>query len=173
VIAGCGLPGKELKMSDSSLQQEGRQTSLLLRLKEDLKDALRKKDEVRRNAIRQIMAEYPRLTVPLTLESGKQSTRPKKPEEITDDDILGIIGGLVKSEQIVLDATGKETSDYLQILQAYLPRLADRETIVAWIRENIDFARYKNKMQAMGTIMTHFGKSADGKMVNAILKQWR
>ena len=160
-------------MSDSLQPQEGRQISLLQRLKEDLKDALRNKDEVRRNAVRQIMAEYPRLTVPLTLESGKQSTRLKKPEEISDDDILGIIRGLVKSEQTVLEATGEETSEYLQILQAYLPRLADRETIVAWIRENIDFSRYKNKMQAMGTIMKHFGKTADGKMVNAILQEWQ
>jgi len=158
-------------MTDSAHQKDPSQQPLLQRLKEDLKSALRNKDGVRRDAIRQIMAEYPKLTVPLTLETGKRSFRLKKAEEITDEDILGIIRGLVKSELTVLEVTGREASAYLQILQSYLPRAADRETIATWIRENVDFSQYKNKMQAMGVIMKHFGKTADGKMVNEILKE--
>jgi hypothetical protein len=118
------------------------------------------------------MAEFPKLTVPITLESGKKTTRLKKPEEITNDDIIGVIQGLVKSEQTVLEAKKEETSEYLQILESYLPKMATREEIVAWIKENIDFSQYKNKMQAMGTIMKHFGKTADGKMVNQILQEY-
>jgi uncharacterized protein YqeY len=117
------------------------------------------------------MAEFPKLTVPLTLESGKKSTRLKKPAEITNDDIIGIINGLVKSEQIVLEAKKQATSEYFEILQAYLPKLVGREEIVDWIKDNIDFSQYKNKMQAMGAIMKHFGKTADGKLVNEILKE--
>ena len=109
----------------------------------------------------------------MTLEGGKKSTRPKKPEEITNDDIIGIIQGLVKSEHIVLEARKESSSDYLRMLEAYLPRQASREEIIAWVRENIDFAAFKNRMQAMGVIMKHFGKSADGKMVNHILQDWR
>jgi uncharacterized protein YqeY len=131
------------------------------------------KDQEARNAMRQIMAEFPKLTVPLTLQSGKKSTRLKKPEEITNDDILGIINGLVKSEQTVLAAKKEATSEYQQILQSYLPQMVSREDIVAWIQENVDFAQFKNKMQAMGTIMKHFGKAADGKLVNEILKEWQ
>ena len=63
------------------------------------------KNEQVRNTLRLIMAEFPKLTVPLTLESGKKSTRLKKPDEITDDDVIGIIRGLSKSEQTVLEAT--------------------------------------------------------------------
>ncbi len=74
------------------------------KLKEDLKAAMRAKNETLRNTIRQVMSEFFRLTVPVTLEGGKKSTRPKKPEEITNDDIIGIIQGLVKSEHIVLEA---------------------------------------------------------------------
>ena len=147
-------------------------SSLLERLKQDLKYALRSRDAARRDTIRQIMAEFPKLTVPITLESGKKSTRLKTSDEISDDDIVGIIRGLAKSEQTVLEMTGKDSSTYLQILKGYLPQMADRQTVVAWIRENIDFARYANKMQAMGTIMAHFGKTADGRMVNTILKEW-
>lgn len=147
--------------------------SLLGKIKQDLKKAMLNKDREARNAMRQIMAEFPKLTVPLTLQSGKKSTRLKKPEEITNDDILGIINGLVKSEQTVLAAKKEATSEYQQILQSYLPQMVSREDIVAWIQDNVDFAQFKNKMQAMGTIMKHFGKAADGKLVNEILKEWQ
>lgn len=146
--------------------------SLLDKIKADLKKAMLNKDAQVRSAMRLIMAEFPKLTVPITLESGKKTTRPKKPEEITNDDVIGVIQGLVKSERIVLEAKKEETSEYLQILESYLPKMASREEIVAWIKENIDFSQYKNKMQAMGTIMKHFGKTADGKVVNQILQEY-
>jgi hypothetical protein len=143
------------------------------KLKEDLKAAMRAKNETLRNTIRQVMSEFFRLTVPVTLEGGKKSTRPKKPEEITNDDIIGIIQGLVKSEHIVLEARKESSSDYLRMLEAYLPRQASREEIIVWVRENIDFSAFKNRMQAMGVIMKHFGKRADGKLVNQILQTWQ
>ena len=146
--------------------------SLQDKLKEDLKLALRSKHDSLKNTIRQIMSEFFKLTVPVTLEGGKKSTRPKKPAEITNDDIIGIIQGLIKSERIVLEAKKETTSAYLQILEAYLPRQASREEIAAWIKANVDFGQYNNKMQAMGAIMKHFGKTADGKLVNQILKEW-
>jgi hypothetical protein len=146
--------------------------SLPDKLKEDLKLALRSKHDSLKSAIRQIMSEFFKLTVPVTLEGGKKSTRPKKPEEITNDDVIGIIQGLIKSEHIVLEAKKEATSEYLQILERYLPRQASKEEICAWIKANVDFDQYKNKMQAMGAIMKHFGKTADGKLVNQILKDW-
>jgi uncharacterized protein YqeY len=53
-----------------------------------------------------------------------------------------------------------------------LPKMVDPEEIIAWIRDNIDFSEFNNKMQAMGPVMKHFGKLADGKLVNQILKEW-
>ena len=145
--------------------------SLLEKIKADLKTALRNKDSEVKGALRLIMAEFPKLTIPLTLESGKKTTRLKKPEEITDDDIIGIVRGLVKSERTVLEAKQEETSEYLQILETYLPKMASEEEIQEWISNNIDFSQFKNKMQAMGTIMKHFGKMADGQQVKDILSK--
>ena len=145
--------------------------SLLEKIKEDLKTSLRNKDNAVKDALRLIMAEFPKLTVPITLESGKKTTRLKKPAEISDDDIIGIVRGLVKSEKTVLEAKQEDTSEYLQILEAYLPEMASREEITEWIEENIDFSQFKNKMQAMGTIMKHFGKLADGATVKDILSK--
>lgn len=146
--------------------------SLLEKIREDLKTSMLNKDIEVKNTMRLIMAEFPKLTVPITLESGKKTTRLKTPEEISNDDIIGVIQGLIKAERIVLEVKNEETSEYLQILGSYLPKMANREEIIVWIKENIDFSEYKNKLQAMGTIMKHFGKMADGKMVNQVLREW-
>ena len=108
--------------------------TLLKKVKQDLKTAMLNKNQEARNTMRLIMAEFPKLTVPLTLESGKKSTRLKKPEEISNDDIIGIINGLVKSEQTVLEIKKEVTSQYLEILQLYLPKVVSREEILAWIK---------------------------------------
>jgi uncharacterized protein YqeY len=148
--------------------------SLLDKNKQDLKTAMRNKDHAVRDAIRQVMSEFPHLTVPVQYEEEgvvKHSTRPKRPEEITDDEVIGIIQKLVKSEKTVLQAKQEESSPYLQTLEHYLPRMATREEIQAWIKENIDFSQFKSPMQAMGPIMRHFGKQADGNQVKQILQE--
>lgn len=146
--------------------------SLLAKLKSDLKQALLQKNEAVKGAIRIIISEFPtKITVPITLESGKKSSRPKREEEITSDEVIAVIMGLVKSEKQTLEYKKESTSDYLQILESYLPRMASDEEITAWITANIDFSQFKAPMQAMGAIMKHFGKKADGKVVKKILQQ--
>jgi hypothetical protein len=67
-------------MTENKTEQYGwsqeMSTALIDKLKADLKHAMLNKDIQARSAIRQIMAEFPRLTVPITLESGKKTTRP-------------------------------------------------------------------------------------------------
>ena len=142
---------------------------LFQKLKSDLKMAMLNNDTTNRDAIRQIMAEYPKLTIPLILESGKKSTRLKKPDEITDEEVLDIIRSLAKSEKTVLEFKRESSSPYLAILSTYLPRLAGEKEITEWIGANIDFSTFKNPMQAMGPVMKHFGKLADGSLVRKIL----
>jgi len=141
------------------------------KLKIDLKTALKNKDVTAKDTIRLIMAEFPKLTVPITLESGKKTTRLKKPEEITNDDIIDIIKGLVKSERTVLELKGEDTSDYLKTLESYLPKMASKEEIIAWIKANIDLSEFKSPHQAMGPIMKYFGKLADGGLVKEMLQK--
>jgi hypothetical protein len=49
--------------------------------------------------------------------------------------------------------------------------MATREEIAAWIRANIDLSDFKSPMQAMGPVMKHFGKLADGSLVKQILQE--
>lgn len=145
--------------------------SLHDKIRQDMKSAMIKKDTAVRDTMRLIMGAFPSLTVSITLESGKKTTRAKKPEEITDDDLLNIIRKFVKSEKTVLDLKKETTSDYLELLDLYLPKMATSEDIEAWIQENVDFSGFKSPMQAMGNVMKHFGKLADGNRVKAILRK--
>ena len=150
---------------------KGMDISLHDKIKLDLRNSMLQKKNDIRDAIRVIMGEYPKLTVPITLQSGKKTSRVKKPEEITDDDLLGIIRGLAKSEKSVLELQQKESSPYLKVVESYLPKMVSSDEVKTWINENIDFAEYKSPMQAMGTIMKHFGKLADGNMVKGLLQE--
>ena len=145
--------------------------SLHDKIRQDMKQAMVSKDTIVRDAMRLIIGAFPDLTMPITLESGKKTTRVKTADEITDDDVQGIIRKFVKSEKVVLEVQKKETSDYLEVLNAYLPKMADRAQIEAWIADNIDFSSLKSPMQAMGKVMKHFGKRADGEMVKQVLKE--
>ena len=49
------------------------------KLKEDLKLALRSRHDVLKNAIRQVMSEFFKLTVPVVLEGGKNPRGPRSP----------------------------------------------------------------------------------------------
>ncbi len=129
--------------------------SLQEKIKSELKLALKAKDSARTGAVRILIGEFQR--------------QPEK--DLSDDQVIGIIKKLIKSERELLAASGGEESEYITILEGYLPRQAGEDEIKAWITENIDFSQYGNKMQAMREIMAHFGSSADGNMVKKVLQQ--
>lgn len=140
------------------------------KIRQDMKTSMLKKDTAVRDTMRLIIGAFPEITVPITLESGKKSTRPKTPEEITDEDIHNIIRKFIKSEKTVLELKKEASSDYLELLESYLPKMATTADIEAWIKTNIDFSAIKSPMQTMGAVMKHFGKLADGNQVKDILQ---
>jgi len=144
--------------------------SLYDKIRQDMKRAMIKKDTAVRDVMRLIIGAFPSITVSITLESGKKTTRVKKPEEITDDDLLNIIRKFVKSEKTVLELKKETTSDYLGLLNLYLPKMATPREIKQWIRDNVDLSQFNSPMQAMGNVMKHFGKLADGKQVKEVIK---
>ncbi|TWI75543.1 hypothetical protein LZ24_00590 [Desulfobotulus alkaliphilus] len=139
------------------------------KIREDIKVAMKQKEDHIRDALRMIISEFPKLTVPIILESGKKSFRCKKNEEITNEDVTGLIRGLIKSEKILLDAKKETTSDFIEILQEYIPKPADEYEIKKWIEENLDFTSLQHPSAGIGLVMKHFGVRADGLLVKKIL----
>jgi uncharacterized protein len=134
----------------------GKPMTLQERLKVDLAAAMKAKDEEKKSILRVILGEMSR-------QSQKR---------VDDAETIKIIKKLVKSEKEVLAQRGAgETDRFIEVAESYLPQQAGEAEIRAWIDVNIDFSAYKNKMQAMGPIMKHFGDSADGETVKRILQQ--
>jgi len=124
-------------------------------IKADLKAAMKAQDLAKKEALRVVIGELGRLPAKV----------------LPDEDVLQVLKKLIKSEKEVLQQQGRaEPSSYLKILEAYLPEMASEEEIRRWIEANIDLSAYKNKMQAMGDIMRHFGRNADGNTVRKVLQ---
>ena len=127
--------------------------SLQETIQTELKTSIKNRDRARTDAVRVLIGEFQR--------------QPEK--ELSDDQVVGIIKKLVKSEKELLAASGQEHSDFIEIMEGYLPSRVGDDEIRAWIAENIDLSEFKNKMQAMKPIMAHFGSSADGNTVKNVL----
>jgi hypothetical protein len=69
----------------------------------------------------------------------------------------------------MLHISGAEGSEYLRVLESYLPKQPSEAEIRAWIAQNINLADFAGKMQAMKPIMANFGGAADGNLVRKIL----
>lgn len=128
--------------------------TLRQQLKSDLTRAMKEKDDIRKEALRVVLGELSR----------------QDQKDLTDEDVIKILKKLLKSETELLQSSGAATSEFIHILEGYLPKMATDEEILAWIRENVDFDNYKSKMQAMGPIMKHFGATADGNRVRDLLQ---
>ena len=129
--------------------------SIQATIKKDLAAAIKARDAHRKDALRVIMGEFAR----------------QNKKVLSDDEVVGILRKLLKAEKETLERGGTgETSTYMQTITNYLPQPAEDQEIASWIAENIDFTQYKNRFQAMGAIMQHFGARADGNRVKAVLQ---
>lgn len=136
---------------------------LLDRIKKDLKQAMLNKDENRKDALRIVLGEIPRLNK-------------KVNEVVTDKEIETIIRKLIKSENEMQAVLQKEErlADglfYINILKEYVPKLMSETEICKWMVDNVDKGLQKN--QAMGFIMKNLKGKADGSLVKKIVdKVW-
>ena len=146
---------KGLKYQTSEFIHEVMTMGLQVQLKKDLMLAMKAKNEPKKNTLRIIIGEFGRL--------GKK--------ELNDDEVISVLKKLIKSEMETLEKAGQNTpSDFIKIIESYLPKQVSDEEIRQWITDNLDLSQYRNKMQAMSTIMKHFGAGADGNTVKKILQ---
>jgi uncharacterized protein len=129
--------------------------NLQKQIKNDLTAAMKAKDQEKKDALRVIMGEFGRLD--------------KK--ELSDDEVVKILKKLIKSEKELLEKKGAEDDfTFIKVIENYLPKMATQAEIAQWIEQHVDFSEFKNKMQAMGLIMKHFGVTADGNAVKKLLQ---
>ena len=139
------------------------------KLMEDLKESMKTKDTVRKNAVQMVRASI------LQIEKDKGI-------EVEDEKIIDIIAKEVKTKkdalkdfekaerQDLVDLTNRE----IEILQEYLPKQLSRDEVKAEVQKIISEIG-ATSMKDMGAIMKEakakMGASAEGKTINEVAKE--
>ena len=143
-------------------------------LMEDLKDAMRQRDERRKSTIRSVLAAMKQAET--ELDASGQRVR------LDDDDILAIIAKQAKQRQESItefrrggreDLVTEEEAE-LVILQAYLPQQMTREEITIEAQQVIDEVGATNPRdigQVMKPLMARLRGRADGKVANQVVRE--
>ena len=139
------------------------------KLMEDLKEAMKSKNEIKKNTVQMVRAAI------LQIEKDKGI-------QVEDDRILEIIAKDVKTKKEAIKDFKKaerqdlidQTNQEIEVLQQYLPKQLSREEIKAEL-EKIIAQLGAATMKDMGDIMKEakakMGASADGKTINEVAKE--
>lgn len=134
-----------------------------------LKDAMKEKDEIKKNTVQMVRAGI------LQIEKDKGI-------EVDDAKIIEIIAKEVKSKrdaiveferggrQDLVDQTNRE----IEILSGYLPKQLSKEEIVAEVKKIVEKLG-ATSMKDMGPVMKEakaaIGAAADGRAINEVVKE--
>lgn len=143
--------------------------SLAEKLQEDMKLAMKSRDELRLSTIR-------------LLRSSVSYARINKGEELTDDEVLEVISREAKRRREAIDAADaggrsdvadKERAE-LEILNGYLPKQLDEAEIEAIAREvvaEVGVTDLKDRGKVMGPLMARIRGKADGKLAGQVVER--
>ncbi len=145
------------------------EASLKERLNDDLKQAMRGGDKVRRSVIRLVLAAVK------NAEIARQAA-------LEDNDVLGIIAKEARQRQESIEAFKQgnrhdlvaQEEGELAILQEYLPRQVTRDEIIAEARRVIEEVGAQgpgDKGKVMPKLIAQLKGRADGREINAIVTE--
>lgn len=138
------------------------------KLLEDLKDAMKKKNVNKKNAVQMVR------TAILQIEKDKGI-------EVSDEQILGIVAKEVKTrkdaiteyEQANREDLIEKANEEIKALEEYLPKQLTDEELVAEVKKVIEKLN-ATSMKDMGPVMKEakatIGAQADGKRINEVVK---
>ena len=144
-------------------------TSLKIKLNDDLRQALRGGDTLRCSVIRMVLSAIN------YSEIAKRST-------LTDSDILGVISKEIKQRRESIEAyktanrpelAAKEENE-MNMLKAYMPEQMSREEITILVKKliaEVDCHGPHEKNKLMPKLMPLVRGKADGQEVNAIVNE--
>jgi uncharacterized protein len=143
-------------------------------LSEDLKAAMRAKDETRLNAIRMLKAAISNYEIARTDPESKDLGKP-----ITESDLLGIVERQIKQRRDSIEMynkgnrpelAAKEAAE-IQVLENYLPKQMTRDEIRVEVQAVIAELGTKEFPKVMRQAAARLKGRADGRMVNEVVKE--
>jgi uncharacterized protein YqeY len=145
------------------------EANLKQKLAEDLKQAMKGGDTVKRSTLRMLM-------------SAAHNAEIARQASLDDGDIVGIIAKEIKQRRESIEAfkqgnrqdlIAKEEAE-MAILQAYMPQQMSREEITEAVRKVIGEVGAQgpgDKGKVMGKIMAELKGKADGREINAVVTE--
>lgn len=139
------------------------------KLMDDLKLAMRDKNEIRKNAIQMVRAAI------LQIEKDKGITvEDEKIIEIIAKEVKGKKDALVDFEKGGRDDLISQTNEEIGILQEYLPKQLSKEEIKVEL-EKVIIDIGATSIKDMGAVMkeakARIGAAADGRTINEVVKE--
>lgn len=142
---------------------------LIEKLREDMKTALKEKNQEKKNAISSIIDAAKKIVI----DNG--GDRVSIPDEIVSKVVLKELKTI--KEQIDTCPSDredllKEFKDRYAVVESYAPKLMGKDEIMKMLNEKFsEIIASKNKGQIMKTIMPELKGKADGKLINEIVEE--
>jgi uncharacterized protein YqeY len=145
------------------------EANLKQKLSDDLKQAMRSGDTLKRNTIRMLMA-------------ASNNAEIARQTKLEDNDILGVIAKEVRQRRESIEAfkqgnrqdlVDKEEAE-LVILQGYLPQQLTRDEIVEAVRKviaEVEATGPGDKGKVMPKLMAQLKGQADGREINEVVSE--
>ncbi len=135
----------------------------------DLKEAMKEKDQLKKNVVTMVRADIKQLEV-------------DKRIDLDDEAIIEIIAKQVKQRRDALEEFGKggrqdlveQAQQEIELLKKYLPEQMSEEEIVKLVKDTIleiGAQSMKDMGKVMAALMPKTRGRADGKLVNEIVKK--
>jgi uncharacterized protein len=147
---------------------------LVDQLSEDLKAAMRAKDQTRIGAIRMLKAAITNFEIARGDSKNKDSDKP-----ITEADRLGVVEKQIKQRRDAIEMykqgnrpelAAKEEAE-IAVLATYLPQQLSRDEVKAEVQAILTALGTKEFPKVMREAATKLKGRADGKMVNEVVKE--
>ena len=145
---------------------------LTQKIKDDMKEAMKAKDDLRVQTLRGAMAAF----INELVAKGKKPT-----EELTDDEVGAVLKRLAKQRKDSIEQFTKgnrpelaeKESKELKVIEMYLPQMASEEDVEKAAKEVIaSMSADKTKMgHVMGATMKALGGNADGAVVKKVVEK--
>ena len=139
------------------------------KLMNDLKEAMKNKNEIRKNTIQMVRAAI------LQIEKDKGiSVEDKKIIEIIAKEVKGKKDALVDFEKAGREDLINQTNEEINILQEYLPKQLSKEEVLEEVKkviEEVGATSIKDMGIVMKTAKEKIGAASDGKTINEVVKK--
>lgn len=139
------------------------------KLMNDLKEAMKNKNEIRKNTIQMVRAAI------LQIEKDKGiSVEDKKIIEIIAKEVKEKKDALVDFEKAGREDLINQTNEEINILQEYLPKQLSKEEVLEEVKkviEEVGATSIKDMGIVMKTAKEKIGAAADGRSINEAVKE--